>query len=194
MACGRPSSARSSYLVSEAFSATEHGSIAGSLERTERVVLIELMNQLIELLAPSAAEADIDPLARAIGIADDAPEPSDPALKRLLPNAYRFEPELSTEFRRYTEREIREGKVRRARLVIETLTSGAPEIDDLELDSQEAEGWAMSLADLRIALGAKIGLFDDGSIVMTSPEKSVYDWLTWLQGSLVEALQTSKST
>ena len=176
--------------MSEAFTSSTAGQVVGSLEHTERVVLAELMSQLIELLAPLASEPDEDPLAREIGIAEDAPEPSDPALKRLLPNAYRFEPELSTEFRRYTERELRDGKIRRAKLVIESLAGDDLNADVVELDRQQAEAWVMSLADLRIALGAKLGLFEEGAITTKSPEQSVYEWLTWLQGTLIEALQT----
>jgi hypothetical protein len=176
--------------LSEAFTLSAAGQVVGSLEHTERVVLTELMSQLIELLAPTAGEPDEDPLAREIGIAEDAPEPSDPALKRLLPNAYRFEPELSTEFRRYTERELRDGKISRAKLVIESLAGHDLTADVVELNRQQAETWAMSLADLRIALGAKLGLFEEGAIITKSPEQSVYDWLTWLQGTLIEALQS----
>lgn len=173
--------------------ASHDGAIVGSFEQTERVVLAELMTQLIDLLAPAVNEPDEDPLARAIGIAEDAPEPSDPALKRLLPNAYRFEPELSSEFRRYTERELRDGKIGRARLVIETLkgTTDAPKV--VRLDDTQAKTWVMSLADLRIALGAKLGLYDEGAIVTKSPEQSVYEWLTWLQDSLIEALNSRPS-
>ena len=175
--------------MAEPFELTSEGRVVGVLEPTEKIVLVELLNQLIELLAPEDEE-HLDPLAQEIGIGTETPEPTDPVLKRLLPNAYRFDPEKANEFRRYTERDLRVGKISRAKAMASVLQEDA---DEISLTRQEAEAWAMSIADLRVALGAKLGLFDaahDDSLRGDSPEQSVYDWLTWLQGSVIEAIQT----
>jgi hypothetical protein len=175
--------------VAEPFEVTSDGHVVGVLEPTEKVVLVELLSQLTELLTPEQEE-HLDPLAQEVGIGTETPEPTDPVLKRLLPNAYRFDPEKANEFRRYTERDLRVGKISRANAMEAVLREAG---DEITLSREQAEVWAMSLADLRVALGAKLGLFDevrDVSLKGDSPEQSVYDWLTWLQGSVIEALQS----
>ena len=47
--------------------------------------------------------------------------PEDPVLARLLPDAYRDDPEAAGEFRRYTEQDLRSGKVAAAQTVLATL-------------------------------------------------------------------------
>jgi len=175
--------------VAEPFELTSNGQVVGVLEPTEKIVLVELLNQLTQLLTPEDEE-HLDPLAQEVGIGTETPEPTDPVLKRLLPNAYRFDPEKANEFRRYTERDLRVGKISRAKAMVSILRA---DDDEITLTSEQAEAWAMSLADLRVALGAKLGLFDathDDSLKSESPEQSVYDWLTWLQGSVIEAIQS----
>ena len=59
----------------------------------------------------------------------DAPReiPDDPALQRLLPDAHRDDPEVAAEFRRFTERSLREGKVDDAIVVLRSLGADSGE-------------------------------------------------------------------
>ena len=48
-------------------------------------------------------------------------EPEDPVLQRLFPSAYPDDEEAASEFRRYTEGTLRDGKADAAALIIDTL-------------------------------------------------------------------------
>ena len=49
--------------------------------------------------------------------------------------------------------------------------------------------WLTALGDLRIALAERVGI--DNVQKASTPQGLVYAWLTWLQGSLVEALDAA---
>lgn len=119
--------------------------------------------------------------------------PADPALARLLPDAYRDDPEAAGEFRRYTELSLRDGKVAAARTVLGTLPARGGRI---RLSQPDAEAWLRALNDVRLALGVRLGVTDDfeevgNGINPADPRAAyvwVYHWLAYLQESLVEAL------
>ena len=71
----------------------------------------------MELLEPEGpdAHAQLDPLAAMVGIGTATEAPDDPALARLLPDAYGEDADASAEFRRYTELSLREKKQAQAR-------------------------------------------------------------------------------
>src|ERR1700689_1008276 len=103
-----------------------------SLAPAEASLLRSLVSQVIALIAPDAPVAFTDQdgvLARLdaelTGQGDDqAQTPDDPVLARLLPDAYRDDPDASGEFRRYTEQGLRSGKIAAARTVLATLPQG----------------------------------------------------------------------
>jgi hypothetical protein len=126
-------------------------------------------------------------------VADDAELPDDPVLARLLPDAYSDDPEASDEFRRYTEPGLRSGKAAAARTVLATLP---PSGGRVRLSEPEAQAWLRALNDVRLALGTRLGVTDDfdeqvadmGPDDPRSPYVGVYQWLAYLQESLVRAL------
>jgi Domain of unknown function (DUF2017) len=134
-----------------------------------------------------------DDLAAMIGLTDNARLPDDPVLARLLPDAYRDDPEASGEFRRYTEQELRSGKVAAARTVLATLPPGGGRV---RLSEPEAEAWLRALNDVRLALGVHLEVTDDfddraeeiGPDDPRSAYVEVYQWLAFLQETLVRAL------
>ena len=75
--------------------------------------IANLARQLIELLSDGEPLEPVgdDPLEAMLDF--DAPReaPEDPALLRLLPDAHRDDAEVAAEFRRFTERGLRESKV-----------------------------------------------------------------------------------
>jgi Domain of unknown function (DUF2017) len=137
----------------------------------------------------SLASAD---LAAMIGLTEDAELPADPVLARLLPDAY-DDPEASGEFRRYTEQGLRSGKVAAARTVLATLP---PKGGRVRLSGPEAQAWLRALNDVRLALGVRLEVtddFDDQVAHMSpadprTPYVGVYQWLAYLQETLVRAL------
>ena len=157
------------------------------------LLLHELLEQLIGLLGPEELAADADPLEAAVGIGAATEAPVDPALARLLPDAYREDPEAAAEFRRYTETGLREAKRAAARTALASLARPGRRH---RLGPDEAQAWLRALNDLRLTLGTRLGVTEDWDELLAGlPEDdarryalAVYDHLTWLQESLVQAL------
>jgi hypothetical protein len=128
-----------------------------------------------------------------VGFTENPELPDDPVLARLLPDAYRDDPEASGEFRRYTEHGLRSGKAAAARTVLATLPPGGGRI---RLSEAEAQAWLRALNDVRLALGVRLGVTDDfdeqvadmGPDDPRSAYVGVYQWLAFLQETLVQAL------
>jgi Domain of unknown function (DUF2017) len=177
--------------------------VAARFARPEAAIIRDLVEQVVELVEPST-EADqggpdpeADELARMVGMStgslDDAEMPDDPVLARLLPDAYRDDPDAASEFRRFTESGLRSGKVTSAMTLLETLPPGGGRI---RLTPDQAEAWLRSLNDVRLALGTRLGVTDDFDALDEDTEVDdpryayvqVYQWLAYLQGSLVAAL------
>ena len=100
-------------------SVRRHGDyVRVSLEQAEAVVLVQLTSQTHEMLADAAdldaAEdaSDADSLLdELVGMSLDAvAPPDDPALRRLLPDAYPGDEEATGEFRRLTDKDLRAAK------------------------------------------------------------------------------------
>jgi len=162
-------------------------------DEVERGLLTDLVGQLEEFVAPDDDWADADPLARMVGIDPDAERSDDPALARLFPDAYSDDEEASSEFRRFTERSLRDTKLAHAATVRATLARSG---DKLVLTDEEAQSWLGTLNDLRLTLGSRLGIEEDNhEDFLELPEDDpmfalfhIYDWLTYLQDTLVRAL------
>jgi hypothetical protein len=136
---------------------------------------------------------DVD-LAAILGSDAPAAPPEDPVLARLFPAAYGDDPEAAGEFRRYTEQGLRDGKVAAARTVLATLPDEGGRV---RLSAGDAEAWLRALNDVRLALGVLLGITEDyerelADVTATDPRSAylqVYDWLTFLQETLVRSLR-----
>lgn len=163
-----------------------------SLGGAESTVLADLVAQLHALLEPPPVS---DPLEALVGLRGEAPPPpDDPALARLLPDAYRDDPMAAADYRRRTEDDLRQGKRDAARRVLESLPPGGAR---MLLDRDTAKAWLATLNDLRLVLGARLGLErdEDADALLELPRDDprapladLYQFLTWLQGTLVDAL------
>jgi Domain of unknown function (DUF2017) len=172
----------------------------------QAAIIRDLVGQVVELIGGDALEsgppdagaldngpAGPDDLAAMIGLTENAELPSDPVLARLLPDAYRDDPEASGEFRRYTEQGLRSGKAAAARTVLATLP---PKGGRVRLSRPEAQAWMRALNDVRLALGTRLEVTDDfdDQVAHMSPDDpraayvGVYQWLAFLQETLVLAL------
>jgi Domain of unknown function (DUF2017) len=177
--------------------------VSATFHTVEVELLRSLVGQLLELVhdaQPSEPDAD-DPLAAALALGDDPDRPTDPVLLRLFPDAYADE-EQAAEFRRYTERGLREAKSGAAAVVLASLATpepgrkGAPDKLDVRLDGEQATAWLRTLTDLRLALGTRLGVEegDEGywdSLDDDDPRAyvhHVYEWLGFVQETLVRAL------
>ena len=164
----------------------------------EAQILINLVEQLLELLG----EGDFfhhydssDPLVQLLAMPSEIVTPDDPVLLRLLPNAY-ADPEAASDFRRYTEPQLRGSKQRNLRLVREQLTVLVDENHGGVIEELDADIWLKAINDLRIALSIRLEITEDSFETFEllpdeDPQKSVYAvyfWLGWLQENLLELL------
>ena len=121
-------------------------------------------------------------------LADEPETPEDPALARLLPDAYRDDPDAAGEFRRLTESSLRRDKVTAADRLLAALPGQGP--GEVRLDAETTENWLSTINDVRLALGTRLEVSEE----MAEPDPEdpdapayvVYLWLTELQGVLVE--------
>jgi hypothetical protein len=190
------------------------GEVRARLADGERRVLHDLFTEVHDLLEDPAPPSEDDPLAELVGIGTAVRPPEDPALARLLPDAHKDDPRASAEFRRYTESGLRARKRQGLELALRTLERGAP----VRLDGAEASAWLVALTDVRLVLAERIGLKTDedhaileqvvAQLAQAEPPAesedsdddgvdaaerlamtlALYDFLAWLQETLVEAM------
>ena len=182
------------------------GRIIATFSGFEADLLRSLASQLVELLRNEAAAPrdHVDPLEAMLSFDGPTTAPEDPVLARLFPTAYAEDDEAASEFRRYTESALRDGKAAAAGLVIDTLEeAGLPAelgeqrlVIDVELDEPAAMSWLRAFTDLRLALGVRLeveegdedfwhALPDDDP---RSQAHDIYEWLGALQETMVDAL------
>ncbi|WP_037853309.1 DUF2017 domain-containing protein [Streptomyces sp. NRRL S-340] len=190
------------------------GGAAVALDDVEISIIRSLAVQLLELIGPGPAEDEkpADPLAELFAEGPSEP-PADPVLRRLFPDAY-GDPQQppagaeeaaeqrahASEFRRYTENDLRAGKRENALAVIHSLNelsaAGAGGAV-LKLSQEESRRWLGALNDLRLAIASRleIGDEDDADDLYRLPDEDprkpmvmAYLWLGGLQETLVSTL------
>ncbi len=195
------------------------GRVYVELRPIEADLVRTLVAQVIELVRDEAPTGSAnDPLAELLEFHGPVKAPEDPVLARLLPDAYRDDDESAEEFRRYTERGLRDQKARNGAVVLHSLDAGTPDLDEsastgaagaegededdegepieVELDREQAQAWLRSLTDVRLALAARLGVEQDddekwAALPDSDPQAylhNVYNWLGFLQETLVEAV------
>lgn len=180
--------------MAKAFRNTRKG-ITGFLEPGERDLVRKLLNDIITMLEPEEA-VDEDPLAAMVGLDDKATTPSDPALFRLLPNAVNDDDDEALEFRRLTERSLRETKIGALRGAALALDSSR-----IVLNPEQAQIFSRALNDVRLVLAQRLQIesAEDAERIHEVQNSSqaedvdsylalVYNFTTWLQESLMQAL------
>ena len=172
-----------------------HGENAfiAQFSESEREVLINLVEQIIELLGERTDNHNEDPLAAMVGITSHDTPPEDDVLLRLLPNAYADQVDAS-EFRRYTESTLRAKKNAHSMSMRITLKAAIDGI--IEIDHDGANDWLGAMNDIRLALGVRLNVEQTSheELELLAPDDpmrgvyAVYSWLGWLQESLIVAL------
>ncbi|SDQ07487.1 DUF2017 domain-containing protein [Quadrisphaera sp. DSM 44207] len=177
------------------FERTRRG-VGARLDEDERTLLAGLLLEVEDLLDDGRLHL-VDPLEALVELSPEATTPTDPALARLLPEAARDDAEAAAEFRRLTEGTLR----RRKREALSTARHTLDRPGPLQLDDVEAQAWLTALNDVRLVLATRLELRSDedaeqllGRTAQLAPEDprawmaAVYDFLTWLQETLVTAL------
>jgi len=175
------------------------GGAAAYFEEAQAGVIRSLVSQIAELVSADSTAAEVaetgeeDALEAELGLSTHAELPEDPVLARLLPDGYRDDPQASAEFRRYTEESLRTAKVASAQTVLASLPAAG---GDVRLSEVECQQWLRALNDVRLALSVRLGITDENEdlsehLAADDPRSAyvwVYQWLAYLQDSLIEAL------
>ena len=172
--------------MARAFHVGRGGLLVAHLEGSERELLLFLLDELDALVAP-ASPADADDLFEHLQAQWQlAPVSSsaDPVMSRLFPDAFPDDEQASADFRRFTEqslRQVRADRIAELRSLLDSL--------DITLTVDQGHSVLQVLTDLRLVLGTRLDIRDESP---GPPQQAValdiYDWLTWLQESLVQAL------
>ena len=179
------------------FKRTRRG-VEAKLLPVEAVILAQCAEELLELLG-SDEEVPDDPIAAMVGIASgDVQTPEDPALARLLPDAYGDDAAAASDFRRYTEADLRAGKRAAASAALAQLQPLLDGGGKLLLERDEADAWLSWLNDIRLVLGTRLDVSEDLHELdpddPRAPVFDVYSWLGWLQESLLSCLEPRSVT
>jgi hypothetical protein len=173
------------------FSSASGGRVCLRIGSEEASVVRLLVGQLLDLIGDAAESPKFEGMPDLV-FSDNTAPPEDPVLARLFPDAYREDQDAASEFRRYTEAGLRDTKRSAAETVLRTLGEGGK----VYLDPEQAQAWLKALNDLRLALGTRLDITEETLEQMRTfdwddPRNAgyaAYDWLTYLQESLVRAL------
>ena len=192
-------------MMASGFLRGRRGRILGVFSPLEAELLRSLVSQVIELVRDESPETQSrDPLESLLDFEGPITSPDDPVLARLLPDAYNDDAEAAGEFRRFTERGLRDQKAEHGRQVIADLEDAGltHEVDaegeqiELDLTADRSGPWLRCLTDVRLALATRLGVEEDDDEYWDSlPDDDpraylhdVYDWLGYVQETLVQAV------
>ena len=173
------------------FQRTATGRVVLRVDQVERGLLMSVARQVMDLVQPAEVSPDQVPLAAQLGwVNGDVGISDDPAVARLLPDAY-DDPDDAREFRRFTENDLRQSKMQHALTVVEEIERSGEKVSVKSTDS-----WLRLLNDARIAIGTRIQISENNHEELAAlPDDDprsglfhVYDWLTFLQESLVRCM------
>jgi len=172
-----------------------------SFAEHESDILANLLRNLVELLydgMPPRESMSSDPLAELLDNDGPTSPPEDVVLQRLLPDAYKTDDHASAEFRRFTERGLRDGKVSDAKRVLAALEESSSVDDGIVLEPDDQLRWLRALNDLRLAIGTRLDIKeeDDYGVWEKLPDDDprrltydLYDWLGYLQSALLHNIR-----
>lgn len=171
------------------FGRTATGTVTATFSVLERELLDDLATQVVELLDDATEQAP-DGLFASMGIGGGDALSNDPAIARLLPNAYSDDEDAAREFRRLTENSLTSRKIANARALVASLDGGG----EVELSAEAQQAWLRTLTDIRLIIASRLGIEsdDDEGRLETDDDlmmRDIYDWLGTVQGSLIDVLE-----
>ena len=153
----------------------------------EAAHLADLVGQFADLLAESPTDGSL--------------LPDDPALARLVPDAYRDDAAAAREFRALTAADLLQRRQDEAVAVLQDLSpDGEPwdtgglsddeltETVEIRLPRARAQAWLRTLNALRLVLATRLGIDTDDDHDDGDPRFGIYDWLGYRLDGLVAAL------
>lgn len=160
---------------------TDEQLVVLEISRLEAVHLAGLIAQFVELL--NATESD-------------AVTHDDPAIARLVPNAYPDDSDAAREFREITQSDLLSRREADARTVLATLPAedeegldeaGIAEMQIIALDPDAVRAWMRTLTAVRLVLAARLGIDSEDDHDQNDPRFGIYDWLGFRLDGLIQA-------
>jgi len=157
------------------------------LSVVEGAHLTDLVSQFLELLDEGAS--------------NDPGSSGDPAIARLVPDAYPDDPDAAREFRALTASDLLARRRDDARAVLQDLSPGGVPLHreltpatladtiTVPLSPEGARAWLRTLNTLRLVLATRLGIVGDDDHDAGDPRYAVYDWLGYRLDTLVSALE-----
>jgi hypothetical protein len=163
------------------------GKITLKLDDAEHGVLSQLFEQMVELLDEPENESGADPLAQLLNMGGSTQISEDPALARLFPDGYSDDEHASADFRRFTEQDLRAQKLAALDTVQSTLSGWTGKSS---ISAEQAQDWLKALNDFRLVLGTRLEITDEAETDFEADDPGIhlYNYLTYLQGTLIDAL------
>jgi len=151
------------------------------ITRLEAAHLAGLITQFADLLDDTASAGD------------------DPAIARLVPDAYIDDADSAREFRALTERDLLARRRSDAAMVLTTLRDPAEITDDpqdpglletveIALDRDGVQAWLRTLAAVRLVLADRLGIDTAEDHDDEDPRFGIYDWLGYRLHGLISAI------
>lgn len=157
----------------------------------EAALLRNMATSIQEMLDERQSTAPSDPLEQITGIrtGNTAP-PQEATLRRLLPDFIKDSDDSVAALRSLHEPEIIDAKIAAAQELLDTLPGADGRV---ELTEAQANAWISAVNDMRLSLGAILGVGPDGPERLPAGHPlathlDVYQWLTVLQEYLVLGL------
>lgn len=157
----------------------EGDAYVAEVDAAERQVLAAVVADVAQLLGAGRFEESrgtrVGGLLDGLRLSGEAvPPPDDAAVRRLLPDASRDDPEVAAEFRRLTEADLRGMKIDRLAALWDALAGPAGDEDvvaELVVRTGDASAMAATFTDLRLVLAERLGIVDD------TDSEALYDLL-----------------
>ena len=115
---------------------------------------------------------------------------TDAAVQRLFPVAYPDDEDRQTEYRLLVQSELMESHLGALAVLEETA-------DADRLTADQLSAWMRAVNEVRLVLGTRLEVSDDGVERPVDPADprlaafAVYDYLTYLQGEIIDALSSA---
>lgn len=177
----------------------EGDDLVASFEAFEAALLASLVGQVADLLGGSGPVThEQDPFAQwaaefRAGVNLDR---SDPVIARLFPDAYE-DATAAGEHHRFSQEALRRGRIEDAEVVSAALVPIGEAGGAVVVGPEAVEAWLRVLNGVRLALAVRLGVetasdYDQLSALPARDPRAqlvdLYDWLGFVQESLLEAL------
>jgi hypothetical protein len=175
---------------------------AGSAVTRERTVVLELTRMEAAHLAGLVTQ-----FAELVEDAESAA--GDPAIARLVPDAYADDAEAAQDFRDMTERDLLDRRRQDAGAVLASLNApgtlpeaSSPddayahdadaddalmELVEVPLQPETLQAWLRCLAAIRLVLATRLGIRSEADHDVEDPRFGIYEWLGYRLDGLVQA-------